>query len=298
MDALNFATDGRDWPNRSASRFIQAAGFQWHVQVMGHGPPLLLLHGTGASTHSWRQIAPYLADKFTLVMPDLPGHGFTGQPPSHAYTLPGMASAVGKLMAALSISPSYVVGHSAGAAVAIRMSLDKILTPRGIVSVNGALLPFQGLAGHIFSPLAKLMCLNPLIPRLFAWRAIDRAAVGRLLTGTGSVTTAEDVELYGRLFASPSHCAAALGMMARWDLDSLVQDLPRLTTPLWLIAAARDRAIPASDANRVAPMVQGSHVTLMPNAGHLAHEEQPAAVAEIIVESAAKNGLALAEASN
>lgn len=298
MDALNFDTDGRDWPNRNASRFIQAAGFQWHVQVMGHGPPLLLLHGTGASTHSWRQIAPYLADKFTLVIPDLPGHGFTGQPPFHAYTLPGMASAVAELMTALSLSPSFVVGHSAGAAVAIRMTLDKILTPLGMVSVNGALLPFQGLAGHIFSPLAKLMCLNPLIPKLFAWRAIDRTAVGRLLTGTGSVTTAEDVELYGRLFTSPSHCAAALGMMARWDLDSLVQDLPRLTIPLCLIAAARDQAIPVSDAKRVAALVKGSHVRFIPDAGHLAHEEQPSAVAEIIFESAIKNGLVLAEASS
>lgn len=293
---MNFATDGRDWPNRNASRFVQAAGFQWHVQVFGQGPPLLLLHGTGASTHSWRQIASHLADRFTLVIPDLPGHGFTSQPPAHAYTLPGMASAVGQLMSALGIAPSIVSGHSAGAAVAIRMTLDKILTPRGIVSINGALLPFQGLAGHIFSPLAKLMCLNPFIPRLFAWRALDRMAVDRLLAGTGSIATPEDIELYGRLFSSPSHCAAALGMMARWDLESFARDLPQLTTPLCLIAAARDRAIPPSDAERVRALVKECHVTMLHNAGHLAHEEQPTAVADIIISSAIKNGLTLVDA--
>lgn len=293
---MNFATDGRDWPNRNASRFIEAAGFQWHVQVFGQGPPLLLLHGTGASTHSWRQIAPYLADRFTLVIPDLPGHGFTSKPPAHAYTLPGMAMAVGQLMSALGITPNIVSGHSAGAAVAIRMALDKILTPQVIVSVNGALLPFQGLAGHIFSPLAKLMCLNPFIPRLFAWRALDRMAVDRLLAGTGSVTTPEDIELYGRLFSSPSHCAAALGMMARWELDTFARDLPQLITPLCLIAAARDRAIPPSDAEIVRALVKGSQVAMLPDAGHLAHEEKPAAVADIIIAVATEHVLTLPDA--
>ena len=49
---LDWATDGRDWPNHAASRFVEAAGMRWHVQVMGSGPALLLLHGTGAATHS------------------------------------------------------------------------------------------------------------------------------------------------------------------------------------------------------------------------------------------------------
>ena len=58
---LDWATDGADWPNREASRFVEAAGLRWHVQVMGAGPVLLLLHGTGASTHSWRDVMPKLA---------------------------------------------------------------------------------------------------------------------------------------------------------------------------------------------------------------------------------------------
>ena len=53
--------DGRDWPNRTASRFVSAAGIVWHVQVAGEGPALLLLHGTGAATHSWAGVLPLLA---------------------------------------------------------------------------------------------------------------------------------------------------------------------------------------------------------------------------------------------
>lgn len=71
--------DGADWPNRAASRFVTASGLTWHVQAMGapEAPVLLLLHGTGAATHSWAGLAPLLAARFRVIAPDLPGHGFT-----------------------------------------------------------------------------------------------------------------------------------------------------------------------------------------------------------------------------
>ena len=74
---LDWAKDGADWPNRQYSRFVEAAGMRWHVQVMGQGPALLLLHGTGAATHSWRDVMPKLAGHYTVVAIDLPGHAFT-----------------------------------------------------------------------------------------------------------------------------------------------------------------------------------------------------------------------------
>ena len=60
---LSWDQDGHDWPNRDASRFVEAAGLTWHVQIAGQGPVLLLLHGTGASTHSWRDLLPGLAER-------------------------------------------------------------------------------------------------------------------------------------------------------------------------------------------------------------------------------------------
>src|SRR5206468_2126887 len=62
-----------DWPNRAASLAVEAGGLRWHVQRAGHGPVLLLLHGTGAATHTWRDLLPLLATDFTVVAPDLPG---------------------------------------------------------------------------------------------------------------------------------------------------------------------------------------------------------------------------------
>ncbi|HEY8565960.1 MAG TPA: alpha/beta fold hydrolase BchO [Beijerinckiaceae bacterium] len=291
-DGLDWSVEGRDWPNREASRFVTAGGLRWHVQVMGQGPALLLLHGTGAATHSWRDLAPILAERFTVCAPDLPGHGFTDAAPPGRATLPGLAQAVAALCAKLDVAPALAVGHSAGAAILLRMALDGLVAPRGIVALNGALLPFRGVAGQIFSPLAKLLVWNPLVPRLFAWGAGSPASVGRLVSDTGSTLDPRGVEFYGRLLRHPSHVEGALRMMAHWNLDELQRDLPRLAAPLLLVVGSGDRAVPPSEADRLRAIMPAARVTVLRGLGHLAHEEKPAEVAERIVGFATEQGVA------
>ena len=79
-DALSWQTWKSRWPNAAASRFVRSGGMQWHVQVAGTGTPLLLVHGTGGATHSWRDILPKLASTYMVIAPDLPGHAFTERP--------------------------------------------------------------------------------------------------------------------------------------------------------------------------------------------------------------------------
>jgi magnesium chelatase accessory protein len=279
---FSWDTDGCDWPNREFSRFVEADGLRWHVQQMGQGPALLLLHGTGASTHSWRDLAPLLARDFTVVAPDLPGHGFTQAPPRRLLTLPGMTSGIGALMRTMDVHPRIIVGHSAGAAVMIRMTLDGLATPDGLASLNGALLPFRGAIGQFFSPLAKLLFLNPLVPRVFAWRAADPAAVERLIANTGSSIDDTGMALYRRLIGHPGHVAAALGMMANWDLNPLLRDLPKLQVPLLLVAGGEDRTISSEQAFRIRDRVLSARVHYLRGLGHLAHEERPEDIARII----------------
>src|SRR5262245_48861831 len=183
---LSWDVDGAGWPNREASRFVDAAGFRWHVQVMGEGPVALLAHGTGAATHSWRVLAPLLSRRFTVVAPDLPGHGFTESPAPSRLSLPGMACDLSALCRTLGVKPEIAIGHSAGAAILVRMALDGLIEPHLIVSLNGAFLPFGGIAAQLLSPLAKAMTFNSVVPRIFAWRGRDPAAVRRLIEGTGS----------------------------------------------------------------------------------------------------------------
>jgi magnesium chelatase accessory protein len=289
--ALRWERDGADWPNRTASRFVAAAGLRWHVQLMGEGPPVLLAHGTGATTHSWRALAPILAQKFSVVAPDLPGHGFTQAPLGHELSLPAMAENLAGLLQVLEVRPALVIGHSAGAAILVRMALDGLIAPRLIVSLNGALLPLHGLPGHLFSPLAKLLFTTSLAPRLFAWRARDPRVVRRLLDQSGSTLDDEGIALYARLARTSGHVAAALGMMANWDLDSLKRDLPRLKTRLVLCAAGRDRMIPSSSALQVRRLAPDAAVVPLPELGHLAHEERPDEIAALVIGLAREAGI-------
>ncbi|MCG6896737.1 MAG: alpha/beta fold hydrolase [Thiocapsa sp.] len=294
-DAPVWETDGRDWPNRAASRFINAGGLRWHLQQMGDGPTVLLLHGTGAATHSWRAFAPALAERFTVIAPDLPGHGFTSALPLHRMSLPGMAGAVNGLLREIDCSPDLVIGHSAGAAILVRMSLDGFIRPRGLISLNGALMPWRGLPAHIFSPAAKLMAANTLVARLFARRAADRRAVERLVRSTGSTLEPAGVDLYQRLIRHPSHVRATLAMMANWDLAALAPELSRLEPPLFLVVGEQDTTVPPSEARRVRERLPGAEVIRLPGLGHLAHEERPAEVAHLIEALADRVGLMAAD---
>lgn len=282
----DWATEGRDWPHREASRFVLAGGLRWHVQVMGCGPPILLLHGTGAANHSWRDVAPRLSDDYTVIAPDLPGHGFTQTPAGEGSSLPGMAAGVSALVAALGVRPVLAVGHSAGAAVALRMAIDSGAFPAGVVSLNGALRPFPGAAGQIFPAMAKLIFLNPMAIQMFAWRAAQPGAVARLMEGTGSRIDASGLEHYGRLLRTTGHIEGAMGMMARWNLVPLQNDLPRLAAPLTLVAAENDRAVPPAVAEEAAAIAPHARLIRLPGFGHLAHEEDPDRAAEIIREAA------------
>ena len=295
-DRLDWTRDGAGWPHREATQFVEAAGLRWHVQRMGPAggaaPKLLLIHGTGASTHSWRGLAPLLAAQFDVLAVDLPGHGFSGMPAANrTMSLPGMASALGALLAALDFAPAVVVGHSAGAAIGARMCLDGSIAPEALVGINGAWLPLAGAAGRFFSPLAKLLALNPVVPRLFSWRARDAAALERLIGGTGSRLDTQGVALYARLVRNPGHVAGALAMMANWDLGAFECALSRLQVPLVLVVGENDRTLPPRQAQRVVQRVAGARALRLPGLGHLAHEEAPQQLAQIVMQVAREQAL-------
>ena len=253
-------------------------------------PVVVLIHGTGASSHSWRDLVPLLEPHCELVVMDLPGHAFTsmpnGGPSSSVLSMRGMARAMASLFDSLGITPALVVGHSAGAAIAVRMCLDGHIQPRSLLSINGALTPLDGFSGRIFSPLAKVLSMAPLVPELFAWRAGAPAALDRLLVGTGSKLNPEGVAIYRQLVSNPGHAAGALGMMANWDLPALWQDAPRLSTPLGLVVGANDLIVPPDTALRFANALKAQPrpvVETLPGLGHLAHEEAPARIAARII---------------
>ncbi|WP_037547482.1 alpha/beta fold hydrolase BchO [Stappia stellulata] len=281
---LDWSRDGRDWPNSAASRFVRTRRILWHMQEMGgrDAPAIVLLHGTAASTHSFRDLMPRLADRFRVIAIDLPGHGFTETQNTLALTPGGMADAVSDLLDQLDIAPLAAAGHSAGAAVLVRMAQLGRITPAHLFGLNAALEPIQGNA--LFQPLARLLFLNPLTPRLLAWRATLGGTDTMLQRATGSQIGAEGIRCYTRLFASRRHVRGALGMMAHWDLAPLQAALPALDRDLILIAAEDDPMVPASVSTRAAARAPNATCVRFKTGGHLLHEAEPDKIASLIEE--------------
>ena len=285
MDKAAFwQREGTTWPNHQFSRFVRAGHLRWHVQMAGTGPVLILVHGTGASTHSWRHMLPLLAQRFTVVAADLPGHGFTEPAGGAGCSLEGMSESHSRLLEALQLEPVFCAGHSAGAAILCRMALDGRLAARAIVSINGAFMPFGGGAGVVFAPLARLFSRAPFVSQLIAWGAGDPAAVARVLDSTGSKLDAEGLALYVRLVREPSHVAGALCMMSHWNLAGLEGRLRRLTQPLTLIVGEEDRTVPPAQGRDLLPKLNGGTLLELPGLGHLAHEEQPQKFSELLMQ--------------
>lgn len=285
---------GQAWPHHENSRFVEAGGMSWHVQTMGDRaqPTVFLVHGSGASTHSWRDVMPLLADRFHVVAADLPGHAFSETPAVYRPTLPRVSQLVSDLVDVLELDVAFAIGHSAGSAILARMILDGRIQPRGFVSINGAFKPFPGAAGHIFPAIAKALFLNPLTPRLFAFSGREKSRVERLLDGTGSKLSEEGLDYYHTLMMSPGHISGVLGMMANWDLNPLVARIRSLDTPTLLLTSSKDTTIPPSVSKDLAGLMPNARYLDIPDFGHLVHEEEPKMVTGHLFEFADEVGLA------
>ena len=143
-------------------------------------------------------------------------------------------------------------------------------------------MPYGGTVAEFFSPFARLLSANPLVPKFFAWQAGSPGTVDRLLENTGSRIDAEGADIYRQLIRNPAHVAAALAMMAGWDLKGMKRALPGLDIPLLLVAGGRDKMIPAEQACDIARLLPRARVVSLRQHGHLAHEQSPGEIAGII----------------
>ncbi|MEM1374235.1 MAG: alpha/beta fold hydrolase BchO [Pseudomonadota bacterium] len=279
------------WPHADHSRFVPTGGLGglWHVQEMGTGPELLLLHGAGGATQSWRTLMPLLAEHYRCIAVDLPGQGFSKPRVSGRYGLDAMARDIASLAWGEGWRPRAIIGHSAGGALALRMAEEGVADT--VIGINAALGRFDGVAGWAFPLAAKLMALNPLTATFFSTTSSSPGAVRRLLDSTGSKIDPEGQRLYRALVGSSSHVDGTLRMMASWSLDGLLARMPQNMTRTVLIAAENDKTVPPSVSEKAAARMSDARVIRMPGLGHLAHEEAPEAVAAQVMAALALESL-------
>ena len=264
-----------NWPLREFSEFVLCGETLWHTQRIGAGPVVLLLHGTGASTHSMADLATLLSQRFTCVLIDLPGQGFTPALRERKHLLSAMSSAVADLCDQLDLAPDYVIGHSAGAAVGIRMCLDTPIAPKGILSINGALLPFGAFIEPMMIKAARGLSQSSRVVHFLARRGTGEAYVRRALRDTGAAISEPMIKRYAQLISQPEHIEGTLRMMGGWELGKLAADLAHVNTPVHLIGSAKDHIVPATRAHRATRDIPGATAVTLSDAGHLIHEADP-----------------------
>lgn len=267
------------WPHAEYSRFVDARPHHWHVQEMGQGDTVLLLHGASGSTHSWRDVMTDLARDHHVVAIDLPGHGQTKLGSRHRSSLPLMTQDVQTLIDHEGWNIKAILAHSAGAALALRL-LQPVGTQIPLIAVNPALTPFKGLAGVLFPIAARVIALSPVMAKMIKRRMSGPGQVVSLMETTGSKISPEGLNLYAKLFRSDNHLDGTLLMMAQWKLDGLVADLPKIDVPCTFLVGKNDKAVQPQSVRDSAQKMPNAAVLSYDGYGHLLHEEAPELVSD------------------
>lgn len=270
------------WPNRAHSQRRKGPVHHWHFQEFGSGPGVLLLHGAGGSVHSVRDLAPLIGQEYSVIAPDLPGHGFTRLGAQRRSGLTEMSTDLWKLCDALDFTPGAIVGHSAGAAIALNMSRQRPVD--AVIGINPALSKFDGLAGLLFPAMAKVMAMAPFLPKLFAGTASRPERILALIASTGSTLDQTGVALYRDLVSRQTHVSGTLDMMAQWDLTEILEALPHLETKVLFLTGSNDRTVRPSIAANAAERIPGAQHVDLGEFGHLVHEEAPDLVASAVLD--------------
>lgn len=263
-----------DWPFKSEATRVTVGRQRFWVIDIGprDAPVLLLLHGTGASGHSFRRTIPGLAGSWRVIVPDLPGHGCSAVGSTNRLGLDDMAADLWSLCDKLAVLPEAIIGHSAGAAIGLRMA-EMRAPPRGIIGLNAALGEFEGAAGVFFPILARGLASLPLAATAVSALLGRPGTVERILKGTGSPLDPAGREMYLRLVRDADHVTGSLGMMAEWRLQGLLARLTSLKIPVCLIASEEDLAVPPKVSRDAAQRIPSARLKILPSLGHLAHEE-------------------------
>ncbi len=280
-------------------RTVEVHGHARAFRVLGTGPTvLLLLHGIGADGRTWDLVAPRLAERFTVVVPDLLGHGRSAKPRAD-YSIGGYANGMRDLLGVLDIDRVTVVGHSFGGGAAMQFAYQfPERTDRLVVVAAGGL-------GPEVNPVLRLLTmpgastalgLSELPPSRLALGALW-AAARRVLPATLAADVGEALSIHGEL-RDPAARTAFLHVLRHVvdrhgqlitmrDRAYLTQGLPALV--VW---GEEDHVLPVAHAYAAAELMPGSRLVVLPGVGHFPHREAPeafvGAVTDFVEQTAAK----------
>lgn len=268
------------------SRFIEVNGLQVHYKKEGQGrPALILLHGFLSSEFSWREVRSPLADGRTVVAFDRPAFGLTERPlewdGENPYSPPAQVNLLVGLMDTLGLERAILVGNSAGGTIATLTTLEHPERVQALILVDPAIYTGGGAPSWI-RPLFRLPQASRLGP-LFV-RSVQR--LGNSFAGMAwhdpSLITLEIQEGYRRPLQVENWDRALWEMTAASQSANLANRLGELDLPILVITGDDDRIVPTEDSIRLASELPDAELVVIPQCGHVPHEECPQAFLEAV----------------
>lgn len=273
-----------DWPNRQISRSVEVAGLAWHVQISGKGPLILLLHGTGSSTHSWAELTPILNKEAQILNLDLPGHAFTLGAPIDSLKLEEIARSLIGLVQELKLPwPTMVVGHSAGAPLALAFAVQAKVKPQIIIGFNPSLIPPPASYTQFFGPMLGPVTKSATLASILAKIAPMSGMTDRLLDSTNTNLPETNRNYYRRLFTSPDHVRGAMNFMASANISQVLSASSNLPSKLIWVIGESDQWVPEIGLQKIIQQYFAKSTVIHWQGGHIMHEVETEKSADLIL---------------
>src|SRR4051794_31705702 len=270
-------------------RHIDLHGQQVGYRMAGEGPAVVLVHGLAGSSTTWRPVMPALAERYTVIAPDLLGHGRSAKPRGD-YSLGAYASGIRDLLLALGHDRATVVGHSLGGGVAMQFSYQfPERTERLALISSGGL----GEEVHALLRAAPLPGSEIVLPLLASRPLLDAGEwVGRAL-GRAGLRVGPDVAEMARGYASLADrdARAAFVHTLRGIIDpggQRVSARDRLylasEVPTQIIWGDRDPILPVQHGRDAQALIPGSRMEVIEGAGHFPMLDDPRRFSSILAD--------------
>jgi pimeloyl-ACP methyl ester carboxylesterase len=263
------------------SKFIPVNGLDVHYKEQGTGEPVfILLHGFGASAFSWRAVMDDFGALGRVIAYDRPAFGLTSRPMpgewtgENPYSPEAQASIVIGLMDALGVEKAYLVGNSAGGTVSVYTALTYPERVAGLILVDAAIYTGGGSPAWARPLLGtpQMRHLGPLLARQIATSGDDFI---RTAFHDPSIVTEEILAGYRKPLNAHNWDRALWELTAASRPLGLADRLDELTLPVLVITGDDDRIVPTEDSIRLGGDIPGATLVVIPNSGHLPHEETP-----------------------
>ena len=266
------------------SQFVAIDGLQVHLRDEGprdDPTPIVLLHGTSASLHTWDGWVAALLPRHRVVRLDLPGFGLTGPAPDDDYSMGRYVEFIASALDTLGIEQCVIAGNSFGGWIAWETALAHPDRIKGLVLVDAAGYPLQSESVPIGFRLANVPVLNRVMESVLP-RGIVESSL-RNTYGDPSRVTPELVDRYYELTLREGNRRALAQRFAAGRGTTEPGRIRSLRLPTLILWGDRDRLIPPSYAERFHRDIAGSELVMFPGLGHVPQEEDPAATVAAVL---------------